>query len=88
MSLFIIVSYLPSLGTLNKLPCSGSLSLYYFSYTNLITYNYIHTAGLVIGIGVFAAVILVIVVVTAFVFVGVIVISRKGRHKRLQGMLI
>lgn len=48
---------------------------------------YVHTAGLVVGIGVFAAVVLAIVVITAIALVGVIVVGRRGRHKRLQGML-
>ena len=42
-------------------------------------------AGLMIGIGVFAAVVLAMVVITATVLVGIIVISRRDTHKRLQG---
>ena len=40
-----------------------------------------------IGIGVFAAIILALVVLGAIVIVGVIIVSRRGRHKRLQGLL-
>ena len=81
MSLFNIISYVPSLGTSNKLPYSGG------SATVDQIANFF-TAGLVIGIGAFAAVVLVIVIVTALVLVGVIIISRRARHKRLQGMLL
>lgn len=81
MSLFIIISYVPSLGTSNKLPYSGG-SATVDQIANLFT------AGLVIGIGAFAAVVLVIVIVTALVLIGVTVISRRGRHKRLLGILI